>query len=387
MRAPQRLVLPLMTLAVVSACKGAPPKQPPPPKVQVAPAELAVFTDGVDTVSTLDSLVKVELAAQASGRIMQLGIDQGDEVNPGDLLVVLDQAQQQAQLVSDQAKLAEEQTRSETAKTNWERYAYLAAQGASSQKQLDQYRTQYLTSVEQVKTAQEKLRATEATLSYSNLRSPAGGTVADVHVQVGDVIQQGQVFTTLVQNAELEARVEIPAVFSERVKIGLPVLLSAPGSDKVISTGSIDSIDPQVDATTQGLLVKALFKNPAGQLRSGQRLRTRVLLDQTEQLSVPFAAVTQTSGQSFVFRLGTLAELEANPGKADLAKISKAIDAGKLPANARFALQTPVKVGELENNLYPVTKGLSSNATVITTNLLNLKHGMPVQVQTAATPN
>ena len=83
----------------------------------------------------------------------------------------------------------------------------------------------------------------------------------------------------------------------------------------------------------------------------------------------------------------TLAELEANPGKADLAKLSKAIDAGKLPANARFALQTPVMVGELENNLYPVTKGLSSNATVITTNLLNLKHGMPVQVQMAATPN
>ena len=39
---------------------------------------------------------------------------------------------------------------------------------------------------------------------------------------------------------------------------------------------------------------------------------TRVLLDETEQLSVPFAAVTQTSGQSFVFRLGTLAELKAN---------------------------------------------------------------------------
>ena len=387
MRAPQRLVLPLMALAVVSACKGEPPKQPPPPKVQVAPAELAVFTDGVDTVSTLDSLSKVELAAQASGRILQLGIDQGDQVNPGDLLVVLDQAQQQAQLASDKAQLMEEETRSETAKTNWERYEYLAAQGASSQKQLDQYRTQYFTSVEQVNTARERVRATEANLSYSNLRSPAGGTVADVHVQVGDVIQQGQVFTTLVQNAELEARVEIPAVFSERVKLGLPVLLSAPGSDKVISTGAIDSIDPQVDATTQGLLVKAVFKNPTGQLRSGQRLRTRVLLDETEQLSVPFAAVTQTSGQSFVFRLGTLAELKANPGKADLAKLSKAIDAGKLPANARFALQTPVMVGELENNLYPVSKGLSSNATVITTNLLNLKHGMPVQVQTGATPN
>ena len=40
-------------------------------------------------------------------------------------------------------------------------------------------------------------------------------------------------------------------------------------------------------------------------------------------------------------------------------------------------------MGELENNLYPITKGLKLNQMVITTNLLNLKHGMPVQVQPA----
>ena len=47
-------------------------------------------------------------------------------------------------------------------------------------------------------------------------------------VKVGDVIQQGQVFTSLVQNNELEARVEVPAVFSTRLALGQPVLLSAP---------------------------------------------------------------------------------------------------------------------------------------------------------------
>jgi hypothetical protein len=40
-----------------------------------------------------------------------------------------------------------------------------------------------------------------------------------------------------------------------------------------------------------------------------------------------------------------------------------------------------VTVGELENDLYPITKGLKLNQKVATTNLLNLKHGMPVQVQ------
>ena len=101
------------------------------------------------------------------------------------------------------------------------------------------------------------------------------------------------------------------------------------------------------------------------------------------QLAVPFAAVTQTSGQSFVFRLGSFEELKKNPGKADLEKLKKGIKAGKLPADAKFALQTPVRVGELENQLYPITKGLEANQMVATTNLLNLKHGMPVQVQPA----
>ena len=110
-------------------------------------------------------------------------------------------------------------------------------------------------------------------------------------------------------------------------------------------------------------------------------IRDRIKAEQ--QLAVPFAAVTQTSGQSFVFRLGSFEELKENPGKADLEKLEKGIKAGKLPADAKFALQTPVTVGKLENQLYPITEGLKANQMVATTNLLNLKHGMPVQVQPA----
>ena len=53
-----------------------------------------------------------------------------------------------------------------------------------------------------------------------------------------------------------------------------------------------------------------------------------------------------------------------------------------MPENALFALQTPVNIGEVQNNRYPVTKGLKLNQKVITTNLLNLKHGMPIHVKT-----
>ena len=234
MRHQQRLIFSIAALITVGACKAEGPAAPPPPKVQAVSTRMAEFTEGVDTVSTLEASNLVVLAAQSAGRILELKIRQGDEVEPGQLLVVLDQAQLQAQL-------AEERAKAETAKINWERYDYLARVGASSQKQLDTYRTQYFSALERVK-------ATEANVSYSNLKSPSAGTVADVKAKVGDVLQQGQVFTSLVQNNELEARVEVPAVFASRLALGQPVLLSSPGKNAVIATGQVQSIDPRVNS-------------------------------------------------------------------------------------------------------------------------------------------
>ena len=352
----------------LTACGPSGPKRPPV-SVQQAPVQLARFTDNVDTVSTLEAYELVQLAAQASGRVLELKIRQGDQVKEGQLLVVLDQEQQRA-------ALAEQKAKAESAKVDWQREEFLAREGAASLRQRDTYRTRYIAAAEQVKSL-------EATLSYSNLRSPMAGTVADVQVKVGDIVQQNQPFTSLVQNNALEARVEVPAVFAARLAVGQPVLLSAPGSGTVLASGKVESIDPQVNPQTQALLVKAFFANRDGKLRSGQRLRTRVQLESKDLVSVPFAAVTQTSGQSFVFRMGTFEELKANPGKADIERLSKGIQYGKLPANTMFALQTPVTVGELQNNRYPITKGLSLNEKVITTNLLNLRHGMPVQLNTS----
>ena len=131
MRHPQRLLITFAALITVSSCKSEAPK--PPPKVQAVYTQLAEFTEGIDTVSTLEASNLVELAAQSGGRIEQLKISQGDEVAPGQLLVVLDQVEKKA--------------KADNAKANYERYAYLAETGAASQKDLDRYRTQYILSL------------------------------------------------------------------------------------------------------------------------------------------------------------------------------------------------------------------------------------------------
>jgi RND family efflux transporter MFP subunit len=352
-------VLLLITLPV-AGCRA--PTAAPPPRVLPVRAEAvepARFTEQVDTVSTLEALEEVQLAAQASGRIERLLVRQGDAVRAGQLLLVLDQAQVRA----DVARLA---AQVESDRLNYQRFEFLVRKGAASALQRDEFRQNYIAS-------RQQLIARQADLAFRDLTAPITGIVGDVQVKQGDVIQAGAPFTRIVRNDRLLARVDVPAVYSARLRPGLAVILLDPASGRPLARAPIGSIDPAVVAGTQSLLAKAEFANPTGVLRNGLRTRTRVILDARVQPSVPFAAVTQVSGQSFVYRLGGLAELKQRPGQARLESLAS------LPPDTRFALQTPVRLGPLQNNRYPVLSGLRGDESVIVSNLINLRHGLPVQ--------
>ena len=105
----------LFSATLLGACQAEPPTARPPFSVSAEAATLAPFTDNVDTVSTLDAVDEVQLAAQAGGRIQRLLVRQGDKVAAGQLLLVLDQAQAQADVARLEAEV-------QTNKLNYERY-------------------------------------------------------------------------------------------------------------------------------------------------------------------------------------------------------------------------------------------------------------------------
>jgi RND family efflux transporter MFP subunit len=332
----------------------------PPLRVQTQAIEPAAFQASIDTVSTLEAEAEVDLAAQAGGRIQRLLVRQGDRVRQGQLLLVLDQTQLRAEVASLRAQM-------QTNRLNDNRYRELARQGAATAVQRDEFRQAYIA-------AREALVAREADLAFKDLRAPIAGTVADLRVKQGDVMAPGVPITRLIRNDRLWARIDVPALAAKRVRPGQRVLLLDPARSGPLAEGQVVSVDPQVTASSQTLLVKAAFANPQGSLRNGQRLRARLLLERRDELAVPRTAVTQLAGQSFVFVVGRLAALERQPGKAPLAALRK------LPAGTLFALQTPVQLGELQGNHYPLQRGLQRGDRVVTAGLLNLRHGAPVQL-------
>ncbi len=346
----------VITLAGCQKPEATRPRILPVATVAAAPAS---FSDGVDTISTLESDSLVQLAAQAGGRILRLNVRQGDRVKAGQQLLVLDQVQVEASVASLRAQLEKD-------KLNYMRFEFLARQGAASALQRDELRAAYLSS-------RQAVISREADLAFRDLRSPIAGVISDLKVKAGDVIATGQELTKVVRNDQLMARVDVPAALSSRVRPGQLVVLKDPLSGRTLANGRVDSIDPTVNAGSQSLLVKAAFANPQGLLRNGLRVSTRLVLGRSDQLSVPFAAVIQSSGQSFVFTVGSLADLERTRPNTAVLEAAKAA-----PAGTRFALQVPVQLGPLQDNRYPVLRGLPAGAPVITTNLLNLRHGSPV---------
>lgn len=354
----------VLTASLLASCQS-PAEQRRTPTVLTEPVALASFSDTVETIGTLEARDEVQLAAQAGGRVLQVLVRQGDQVRKGQLLLVLDQTQLRAEVASLRAQM-------QTSKLNYERFAYLVRMGAASAIDRDQYRQAYVA-------AREALVAREADLAFKDLRAPIDGTIGDLRVKAGDLLSAGMPLAMLLRNDRLLVRLDVPAAQAMQVREGQPVeLLDASGT--VVARAVVMGIDPNVRSSSQVLLVRAALNDPTRRLRAGMRLRARLQLDRRALPSVPFTAVVSQAGQDFVYRVGDLAALERQPGKAPLAELRR------LPPHTRFALQTPVRLGPLQSNRYPVTAGVSPGQSVITSGLLNLRHGAPVKTAPGRQP-
>jgi RND family efflux transporter MFP subunit len=278
----------------------------------------------------------------------------------GQILVVLDQTQLRADVAALQAT-------AESDALSYQRYQGLVAQGAATALQRDELRAKAIGS-------REALRAKQADLAYKDVRAPISGVIGDISIKPGDVLQAGTPFSRIIRNAQLQARIDIPANQANAVAKGQRVQLLDGVSPRPLAEGRISQIDPGVSSATQTLLAKATINNSQGLLRNGQRLRTRVLLGAERQLAAPFGAVTRRFGQSFVFVVGTQEQLARDPGKADLGSLRR------LPKGTLVALQQPVKLGALQGDRYPVIAGLTPSDRVILSGTLGLRHGSPIRL-------
>jgi RND family efflux transporter MFP subunit len=325
-----------------------------PVKVQTAKTQRV--DDTTDYVATLKSRDSAVVMPQVEGVITQIFVHSGEQVSDGAPLMQIDPAKQQATVQSQESATAAQLAQVKWAQQNYERVSGLSAAGVVSKQDLDQARATLDAAQAQLQSLGAQVNEQQVQLHYYKVVAPRAGIVGDIPVRVGDRVVTTTQLATVDRPGSLEAYIYIPIEKSAELKINLPVeIVDAAGSP--LATSRVTFISPQVDNSTQTVLVKATIANSKDSLRTAQFIRARVVWGSQEKPMVPVVAVSRIGGLYFAF----VAEPDQKGGYV--------------------VHQKPLQIGQIVGNDYVVLDGVKPGDKVVVSGTQYLIDGVPVVPQ------
>jgi RND family efflux transporter MFP subunit len=332
-----------------NAHAGGPPGMP----VKVQEAHATPVNDATEYVATLKSRDSAVIMPQVEGQVTKILVHSGDSVAAGAALMEIDPLKQQATVKSQESSRAAQQANLTWTKQQYERSQGLYAAGVVSKQDLDQAKNALDAAQAQMESLDAQVSEQQVQLHYYKVVAPWGGIVGDSPVRVGDRVTTTTQLTTVDKPGGLEVYVYVPIEHSAQLKTGLPVqVLDSDG--KVLASSHVDFISPQVDNTTQTVLVKARIPNSNDALRQSQFIRARIVWGTHDNPEVPILAVSRLAGQYFAF----VAEPQ-NSG-------------------SYVARQKALTIGQTVGNDYEVLAGIKPGDKVIVSGTQFLLDGVPV---------
>lgn len=344
-------------LAATAGCGGSTPSaadKAAPEAVRVDTA--AVRLESVDqTIRAVGSLVArqaVVVKPEVSGIVKAIEFREGAAVAKDAVLVHLDDAKLAAERELAAARVASAQANFENADAKLRRSKALVEQKILSSQEFENADAERKSAAAALEEARAALRLAGQKLADMTVRAPFAGIAGTKHVNVGDLVQQGQPLLDLVDLENLEIRFEVPELYvaairpSQRVEVGVT---SLPGET---FAGEVFFVSPQIDPVNRTLALKARVDNRGQRLHPGQFAQVRLVLQKRDGVAViPEEALVSRQGRFFVF----------------------VVDSGA-------AHEREVTLGERQSGRVAIASGLSGGEVVVRTGHQKLHDGTPVEV-------
>jgi membrane fusion protein (multidrug efflux system) len=327
---------------------------PPPEAVTSAKVETAEWRPTRAAIGSLVAVRGVTLGAELPGTVRQIAFESGTTVRRGAVLVKLDTSAEEAQLAAAVADAS-------LARLSLERARRLREGEANAQADLDAARARAAQS-------EATVANLKAVIAKKTIRAPFEGRIAIRQVELGQVVSPGTPIASLQSISPIHADFWVPQQALAELKPGQRVRMRTDAFTDAAWDGEIATINPEVDAATRNVRVRATFPNGDGRLRPGMYANVEVLSSEERSvLVIPATAVMFAPYGDSVFAI------EARKDQA-----------GKETAVVR---QKFVRTGERRGDLVAVVSGLEAGETVVSSGAFKLRNGAAVAVNDALKPD
>ncbi len=287
--------------------KGGAAAATPVVAVQAVKGNIGVYVTGLGAITPIYT---VTIKSRVDGQLMQVLFKEGDLVHQGDALVEIDPRPYEAVVIQTTGQLTRDQALLANARIDLTRYTTLVAQDAVPEQMLATQRALVTQDEGTVTNDQGLLKAAELNVTYCHITAPITGIVGLRLVDPGNIVHaadsNGMLVITQIQPISVIFPIgedQLPPILQKmRSNAKLTVDAWDRENTKKIATGTLSTLDNQIDQTTGTLKLRAIFPNDNRELFPNQFVNAHLL--QQEKTGVTLldsAAIQRNTNNTYVY--------------------------------------------------------------------------------------